>query len=303
MTVPADAAASTGSAAGTAAAVADPEGCELCIEGERFFDYLLLPYRPAAPAAGKLRSVNLLRASFALMDVAAAGDRLIAALRRRMGPAATVWGIRSAGGATPLSWELYFYRRDTGRGEPEIGDVLAALAPCVRVASHPPLPHRWELWSCELDAAALAAGTGGAIDVYTGMRAYRAAGAALELKNLYTFEDPGLRLDRVLERLLTAVHPPRDGDQIARLLPAGLLDGCPRVCVANKRHADGLYFSGVAHAQLRTFAATHDWPPAILAWLDRHAGRLDHLLWDVGFDFHRAGADLQVPRSSIFGFL
>jgi hypothetical protein len=284
----------------TSAEVASADRCQA---DDPFFDYLLLPYTPLRPAAGKLRAVSLLRESFALMGVAAEGDRLVAALHRHLGPFRTVWGIKAGSESAQLDWELYFYRRDTGRGEPAFDGVLNALEPCLRVAERPPLPDRWELWSLEFDAAALAAGHGGTVDVYLGMRAYRARGQSLELKNLYTFEDAGMRLERVLERLLIAVHAPRDGEEIARLLPPALLAGCPRVCVANKRLADGLYFSGLRLEQLRAFVAAHGWPPAIGEWLDQRADLLDHLLWDVGFDFRRVGPHLHVQRSGVFSFL
>jgi hypothetical protein len=164
------------------------------------------------------------------------------------------------------------------------------------------MPPRWELFSLEFDAADLAAGRARALDVYVGLRAYRARDGELELKSFYSFDDPGLRLDKVLDRLLLAVHAPRDGGEIARLLPPGLLDGCPRVCVANKRYADGLYFSHLRLVQVRSFLAVHRWPEAIRLWVERHSGRLDHLLWDAGYDFRRVGGELEIPRSGLYGF-
>jgi hypothetical protein len=206
-----------------------------------FFDYLLLPYQPLCAPEGKLESGALLAESFALMGMEEPGRALVDALHRAVGPGRTVWGIKHAAAAPgTLSWELYFYRRDGGRGEPTLDGVLAALDPVVRVPARPRLPARWELFSVELTAGEIAAGQGGELDVYLGMRAYRAHGRDLELKNVYLFDDPGLRLDRLLERLLVAVHAPRDAAEIARVLPPELLDGCVRLCVANKRQADGV---------------------------------------------------------------
>jgi hypothetical protein len=288
------------------AAAADATlGAERCRPDDPFHDYLLLPYLPPRPAAGKLRSVNLLLESFALMGVAEQGRRLVAALLGELGPFRTVWGIKHvpAQGGLSLGWEVYFYRRDAGNGEPTLEGVLGALAPHLEVAARPAMPYRWELFSVELTAGTLASGRGGELDVYVGMRAYRAHGRELELKNFYTFDDPGLRLDRVLERLLAAVHAPRDGEEISRLLPRELLAGCPRVCVANKRQADGLYFSHLRLEQLRVFLDAHGWPVEVRQWIDRHADQLDHLLWDAGYDFRRAGRGLEFLRSGLYGFL
>lgn len=281
------------------------------MDGEPFFDYLLLPYTPLGPAEGKLKSADLLLESFALMGVAEEGRRVAEAMTAELGPGRTVWGIKHGLEEhgleeRALSWELYVYRRDGGRGEPTLDGVLRALRPHLAIpaaSARPRLPHRWELFSLELDAAGLAAGRAGEIDVYVGMRAYRADGEGLELKNCYMFEDPGLRLDRVLERLLAAVHAPRDGEEIGRLLPPRLLEGCPRVCVANKRRADGLYFSHLRLDQLRFFFDTHGWPAELRSWVDRHAGRLDHLLWDAGYDFRRDSSGLHFLRSGFYGFL
>ncbi len=281
-----------------------PEVPERCGPDDPFHDYLLLPYTPPRPAAEKLRSESLLAASFALMGVAEPGRRLVAALQRELGPFRTVWGIRhDPAAAAALSWEVYFYRRDAGGGEPTLAGVLGALAPHLAVAARPAMPFRWELFSIDFTAEALAAGRGGELDVYVGMRAYRAQGRELELKNFYTFDDPGLRLDRILERLLAAVHAPRDSEEISRLLPRQLLAGCPRVCVANKRQADGLYFSHLRLEQLRFFLDTHGWPPELRQWIGRHADQLDHLLWDAGYDFRGAGRGLEFLRSGLYGFL
>ena len=135
------------------------------------------------------------------------------------------------------------------------------------------------------------------------MRAYRARGHELEYKNQYRFDDPGLRLDRMLERLLVAVHAPRDAAEIARVLPFELLDGCVRLCVANKRWADGVYFSHLRHGQLAWFLETHGWPAGLRQWVESNADRLDHLLWDAGYDFRRAGRGLEIFRSGFYGFV
>lgn len=274
-----------------------------CRPDDPFYDYLLLPYLPPRPAAGKLKSSDLLMESFALMDVAEEGRRVVEALIGELGPFRTVWGIKNGLERKDLSWELYVYRRDGGRGEPTLDGVLRALRPHLAAPARPRLPHRWELFSLELDAAGLAAGRAGEIDVYVGMRAYRADGEGLELKNCYMFDDPGLRLDRILERLLAAVHAPRDGAEMDRLLPPRLLEGCPRVCVANKRRADGLYFSHLRLEQLLFFFETHGWPAEVREWVERHAGRFDHLLWDAGYDFRQDSSGIRFLRSGFYGFL
>ena len=122
---------------------------ERCLPDDPFFDYLLLPYAPPRPAAGKLRSVNLLLASFGLMGVAEQGRRVVAGLGvQQLGPFMS--GIKHTPTAPePLSWELYFYRRDSCRGEPTLEGVLGALAPHLQVSAQLGLPPRWEMFSLE----------------------------------------------------------------------------------------------------------------------------------------------------------
>src|SRR4051812_2667466 len=118
-------------------ASADAAGGELCPPADPFFDYPLLPYTPRRPAAGKLRSVRLLLESFDLLGVGEEGRRLVAAVSSGLGPFRTVWGIKH-GEDGELSWELYFYRRGGGRGEPAPARGFGAPRPGVAGAGVPP---------------------------------------------------------------------------------------------------------------------------------------------------------------------
>ncbi len=74
---------------------------------DRYADYCLWDYPPVTPPAGKLRCANLL---WRAIDSAGGAPHLKAAcmaLRERLGPFRTVFGVKKIAGR--LSYEFYFY--------------------------------------------------------------------------------------------------------------------------------------------------------------------------------------------------
>lgn len=292
-------------------------------------DYVLAPYPPRRDPRGGLRAVNLLVESFALAGLEARGVAVIDRLRAQLGPGRTVWGVKYRRGAVAspssigscpdgaptqddqagaLSWELYVYDPDRERAEATVDAVGAALAGVVEVPGlDRPIAHH--MWSLELDAGALAGRGPGRLTVYVNgadragaSRSYTLDGRGPALANLYTFHDPRTQPRAILERVRTSVHLGAPPDGVAAVIWPGL-HRCRRLCVANKRHADGLYFSGVDTDQLAHFLARLDWPAALRAHVDGRRHRYAHLAWDVGFDFtigDRPGAPPRIDKSAVY---
>lgn len=274
---------------------------ELCAEGDVFHDYILQAYTPLAPSAGKLRSVNLLHRSFDAAGVGDEGRALVERVRAWLGPFRTVWGVKHDDEGRQLKgWELYFYDWERAHADLSIAALREHLAPLLRVDAVEPRPLPWHMISVEFSPAQLRAAAAVPVDVYIDMRSYKLRGDALDFENIYTFHDPRAEIDDVLRRLRASVHLDVARDSLGHLLPPRLLR-CHRVCVANKRRNDALYFSRIPTPALRWFLRSRGYPEVLYSMLDDEAARLDHLLWDAGLDFASSGGAPVIRRSGFYG--
>jgi hypothetical protein len=76
---------------------------------------------------------------------------------------------------------------------------------------------------------------------------------------------------------------------------------CQTIVVANKQARDGVYFSRVNVKQLLYFLRRMDYPASHIDMVERHQASLDHLLFDVGFDYSMQGRDLKIVKSAYYG--
>ncbi len=265
--------------------------------GEPHLDYVLEPYEPRAPAAGKLRSVSVLYASFALAGKESEGRAVVERLRRELGPGRTVWGVKLRPDRS-LGWELYFYDRERRHADLSLPTLARALAPEVRLHAREPFPLGWHMVSVELGALA---GEQMPADVYVDMRSYTLRGDAMELANAYTFHDPRSEIEHFVRRARSSVHFDFRADSLARLLSPGMFR-CHRLCFANKRRADAVYAARVGTPELEAFLARHRWPAELTAWVAERRSELDHLCWDVGLDFAREAGALAVGKTGFYGY-
>src|SRR5579883_1073033 len=205
---------------------------ERCGPGDLFHDYILSPYDPLVDPAGKLRSLNLLIESFALLGVEDEGIAVMERLRRELGAFRTVWGIKQYHGAlVPHGWELYFYDFERAHADLSIDSIRGILEPVLRVDGVEPWPLPWHMFSVEFTAAKLREKASCALDVYIDMRSYKVTGADYAFENVYTFHDPRTEIDDVLHRVRSSVHFDPRRDNLARLITPALLQ-CGRLCVA-----------------------------------------------------------------------
>jgi hypothetical protein len=275
-------------------------------EGDVYTDYVRAPYDPPATAEGKLRSVNLLYETFALMGVEAPGAALVGALREGLGQGATVWGAKHVGGQ--ITWELYFY--DPDRRDPRLGvdAVRALLAPVIRVEPSVPRAIAWHMFSVELTREHLLGAPVDRLHVYVNgldragaSRSYEYRRDGARLENLYTFHDARTEMSEVVSRLRASTHLDLDRTTIAAALWPELFR-CRRVCVANKPSSDGMYFSGVGADQAVYMMEALGWPRAIREYTSDRRDRFDQVRWDVGFDFSTNAGDAspRIAKSAIY---
>ncbi|MBK8254636.1 MAG: hypothetical protein IPK82_18480 [Polyangiaceae bacterium] len=272
---------------------------ERCEDGDLFHDYVLGQYTPLAPHTNKLRSVNLLYRSFAECGVSSEGTHLVHHVRNALGPFRTVWGIKTLAGKI-TGWEFYFYDFARTHADLSISRMCGVLAPLLTVDCAVSRELPWHMWSVEFSPQHLQKKATSAVDIYIDMRSYKAHGSTLAFENVYTFHDSRKDIDAVLHRLRSSVHFDDARDNLGALIPPWLFR-CGRMCVANKRRADGLYFSRIATPAAQRFVAERAFPESVVRFFAEHRGELDHLLWDVGFDFVGDTEPLVITKASIYG--
>ena len=273
---------------------------ETCDGSDRFHDYVLLEYEPVTSPVGRLRSLNVLVESFALAGLETEGVRVLEGVRDALGPFRTVWGIKWHHAERRLGWELYFYDFERAHADLSIDHLTEVLAPWVVIGGREPRPLPWHMFSVELGAEQLRREQPAALDIYVDMRSYKCSADGLRFENVYTFHHAKTEVDEVLHRLRTCLHLDPERDRLADWLPPHLFD-CRKICVANKRAADALYFSRVRTSALQRFLGDHDWPAALRGYIDARADGFAHLLWDVGVDFQATEHGAAALKTGIYG--
>lgn len=270
-------------------------------------NYCLWQYVPAAPAQDKFRAVNLLWHSF---DVAGLEERaftIIEAIRDAIGPFRTVFGVKLL--PHGLAWELYFYDYERQGRVVSAGRVLEAIAPWVHspVRLDEKLPYF--MFSLDFDGP-IAAGQRplDVVHMYIGNPhsqvssgiAYGVRERATTLENFYFFFDARHQQQEVADKISCSAHYDSGALPLDAILLPQLKD-CQTICVANKQTHDCVYFSGVVVDQLLFFLEWLRYPHALVAFVREHRQRLDHLRFDVGFDYRVEQGRLVVLKSGYYG--
>jgi hypothetical protein len=276
-------------------------------EGDRYYNYCWWPYEPVAATEGKLRPVSLLFHSFELAGMNPRAFAIVQALRRELGDFRTVWGTKWIDGR--MAWEFYFY--DYARHDREVSmtRVLQALRPLVpsRVPVNEALPYF--MFSLDITPD-LTAGERGIDEVHmyignpgssvsSGI-AYSVRSQGTTLENFYFFFDARRQLEAATGKICCSAHLDARKVEADQILWPELRD-CKTLCVANKRLCDTIYFSGVTTPQLLYFMQRLHYPAETIHIVEQHRGRLDHLLWDVGYDYTAAGGEVRVLKSGYYG--
>ena len=280
---------------------------EYATSGDPALNYCLWQYAPVTPAEDKFRSINLLLQSFDFAGVDGRAFDIVDAIRDGIGAFRTVFGVKNLGDR--LAWEFYFYDYARRQREVSISRVLQAIRPLVRCNVQPSESLPYFMFSLDLDAE-LAAGRR-ALDVvhmYVGNPgstvssgiAYALREGGTTLENFYFFFDAASQLDEAAGKICSSAY--FDDTRLpldAVLVPE--LRRCKTICVANKQTHDCVYFSGVDVHQLLHFLERLRYPAPITVFVREHIAELDHLLFDVGFDYRLEKGGLKILKSGYYG--
>jgi len=274
---------------------------------ERLYDFCLWEYPPAAPCEGKLRSINLLARSFEQHGIAARGMEIVHAIRAGLGDSRTVWGIKRENGKT--SWEFYFY--DYGRlaRQRSIPKLLEILRPWIACGVVPGEQHPYFMFSIDLDGELIAGRRPmDEIQVYIGNIGsrvssgicYAATRGLMKLKNLYYFFDARTEMENIVGKATSSVHLDPAKVPLAEVFWPELV-ACQTIVVANKQDRDGVYFCRISVDQLLIFLRRLRFPEADVLFIEGNRSSLDHMLYDVGFDYRMDGDRLSIVKGAWYG--
>jgi hypothetical protein len=273
-----------------------------------FFDYCLYEYKPAVPFERKLRSVNLLFHSFEFFGINEKAFDLVRTIRKGIGYSWTVWGVKLQGNS--VAWEFYFYdyrRIQRERSITKILDTIRPIIPC-RIQAIETQPYF--MFSIDVGDELLSGNRAlEEIHLYIGNTAsnvssgisYSLTERGRKLENFYFFFDPKTEMKGLLNKVFCSAHVDPSRITIDQLIWPELRN-CKRICAANKQNNDCIYFSGINVDQFIFFLRRLNYPGEIISFVEGNRSMLDHLQYDVGFDYRTEGDQVIPLKSGYYGF-
>jgi hypothetical protein len=272
-----------------------------------FYDFCLWEYQPIVPHENKFRSANLLFHSFEITGVDGRIFDLVQAIREGIGASRTVWGVKRLGDR--IGWEVYFYdyrRRDRERTITKLLDIIRPLIPCEIRANE---NCHYFMFSIDISDDLIAGAKElDEIHVYTDNVGstvssgicYSLTSRGTRLENFYFFFDAKKQLDDIRAKVACSAYVDTTRIGIDSILWPELTD-CRIIVAANKQQNDSVYFSGIDVAQLIFFLKRLNYPAEFISFVEGNESKLDHLRYDVGFDYRMEGDDLMILKSGYYG--
>jgi hypothetical protein len=280
---------------------------EFATDQDPSLNYCLWPYPPQAPVEDKFRSINLLYQTFDYAGIDPKAFEIVDCIRDGIGPFRTVFGVKRFG--EQIAWEFYFYDYKRRERHVSVSRVLRAIRrympTMVEVNENLPyfmfsldLNHKLVNGESPLDVVHVYVGNPGSV-VSSGI-AYAVRTGSTTLENFYFFFDAASQLAEVAGKIASsALFDDTVLPIHAVLLPE--LRQCRTICLANKQTHDCIYFSGVTVEQLLWFLDWQQYPAPIASFVKQNRRNLDHLLFDVGFDYRMERDKLHIIKSGYYG--
>jgi hypothetical protein len=272
-----------------------------------FFDFCLWEYKPVIPYENKFRSANLLFHSFNVRGVDKRVFDLVQAIRQGFGVSQTVWGVKQLG--EEIAWEFYFYdyrRRERERSMTRLLDIVNPFFHC---EIKPNENYFYFMFSIDITGD-LISGTKDLkeIHMYIGNPGstvssgicYLFTRGGTKLENFYFFFDAKKEMDDIMSKTVCSAHIDTTQIHIDQILWPELRD-CRVIVVANKQGNDAVYFSRINVDQLIFFLKKMRYPMELVSFMEENRSKLDHLLYDVGYDYKMDGKDLVILKSGYYG--
>ena len=272
-----------------------------------FFDFCLWEYKPLVSYENKFRSANLLYHSFDVANVNEEIFQLVQTIREGFGIGNTVWGVKQLG--KHIFWEFYFYDYRRIERERSITKLLDIIKPFISCEVKANENHHYFMFSidinkdfisgvADLEEIHMYIGNPGST-VSSGI-CYSLTTEGTRLENFYFFFDAKKQMDDIIPKISCSSYIDSTEIAIDRIL-WNEMRSCKVIVVANKQENDAIYFSGIDVDQLIFFLKRMNYPAESISFVEENRDKLDHLLYDVGFDYRMEGNDLKILKSGYYG--
>lgn len=271
---------------------------EYTVPGEAFFDYCLYKYLPVQEPEGKFKSSNLLMNFFDVMNYGPQYYDLVATIRKKMGANKTVWGIKKKGDC--FVCELYFYNWHKQAPGISISRFLEIASPFFDCNIKIDENLRYHMFSIDLLPEYFQQKKLKQIHLYIGHYGYLFEENSITAENYYSFHFPKTERSELVRNIKKSAFV--DFSQIdldAVIWPE--LVNCWKICRAYKKKNDGIYFSRITINQFLFFLERFHYPAPLISFIKTHRSRLDHMLYDTGFDYKMENQRLSLTKSGYYG--
>lgn len=129
---------------------------------------------------------------------------------------------------------------------------------------------------------------------------YSLTSRGIALDNFYFFFDPKSQMKEILNKVFCSAQIDPSRVTFDELLWPELRN-CKTVCAANKKYHDCIYFSGINVDQLLHFLMRMKYPFETISFVENNKSKLDHLQYDVGYDYRMDGDKLVILKSGYYG--
>ncbi|MCP4217041.1 MAG: hypothetical protein GY765_20505, partial [bacterium] len=250
---------------------------------EKFFDYCHYQYMPTTTHQNKHRSINLLYHFLQQLNFDAPFFEIISIIREKVGPKNTVWGIKKINDS--YACEFYFYSSGRSKDNRLIAasQLLECLKPLYRCHINVDESLNYFMFSIDVFPGFHQKEIKG-IHAYIGPFAYFLDADRMTLENHYAFYDPRKKIEPIANDVYKSAFVDFNRLDSRQVLMPQLFD-CKSICRAHKNTHDGIYYSGLDVGQFLFFLKTFAYPQSIISFIEENRARLDHLQYDVGFDY------------------
>jgi molybdenum cofactor biosynthesis enzyme MoaA len=273
---------------------------------EVFYDFCLWEYQSLAPHVNKFSSATLLFHSFDVAGVNSRFFELVQAIRVGIGRSHTVWGIKWAG--RHLKWEFYFYDYRRKDREISISKLLEVIRPYITCDIGANEHFHYFMFSLDIyDELISGAKSLDEVHIYIGNPGstvssgicYSLTKNTTQLENFYFFFDAKRQMKEIFSKAYCSAYIDA-GISIDQIFWPEMRK-CKIIVVANKQQNDSVYFSGININQLIFFLKRLHYPPELIAFMENNRSVLNHLQYDVGYDYRMEGGKLVILKSGYYG--
>ena len=129
---------------------------------------------------------------------------------------------------------------------------------------------------------------------------YSLTSMGTRLENFYFFFDTRKQMKDIVGKAVCSAYFDDIQTGIDQILWPELRN-CSVIVVANKQENDAVYFSRINVDQLIFFLKRLRYPRDLVSFVQENRSNLDHLLFDVGFDYRMEGKKLVILKSGYYG--